>query len=83
MSKLYTKSQIDHLRTAFGSINKVDPYSPTMAALSKVLTEKSDELLAQTVLADIKWMSHMARMEVCRRANVSYSQADAWAKNKI
>ena len=66
MSKM--EQQIAELRTAYGTLERVDPSSPVYENLLKALDLLDTPKLQMLADAQIKWVSMLARNRVTRRA---------------
>ena len=63
----FTPEQIKRLQQEFGKIKRVDPTSPAMQKMTKLVTSMSDEDLEQIIQAKIPFVSGIAISEKVRR----------------
>lgn len=71
----FSKSQIEHLRKGYESIQKINPSSPTYKKLTDMLDGLSTDKLKQLSTAKIKWVSMLARNRVQRGKHESVNEA--------
>ena len=67
VSEGFTPEQIKRLQQEFGKIKRVDPTSPAMQKMTKLVTGMSDEDLEQIIQAKIPFVSGIAISEKVRR----------------
>ena len=67
VSEGFTPEQIKRLQQEFGKIKRVDPTSPAMQKMTKLVTSMSDEDLEQIIQAKIPFVSGIAISEKVRR----------------
>jgi hypothetical protein len=76
-SDSFTKQQIDTLKTGYGSIEKINPSSPTYKKLTDMLDSLSIDKLKQLSKANIKFVSMLAANRVKRlEKNESVNEDD-------
>ena len=67
ISEWFTPAQIKKLQQEFGKIKRVDPTSPAMQKMTKLVTSMSDEDLEVIIQAKIPFVSGIAISEKVRR----------------
>jgi len=64
MSLKLTSDMVEHLRVAYGAVDRVDPTSAAYTGLCKLLDTLSQDDLKTLRDANIKWISSLARNRV-------------------
>lgn len=73
--------KLEMLRKAYGSINKIDPSSPTYKKMEKMIDGMNQDHLKGLAFAKIKFLSMLAANKLRYKHNVKLDFGDYWAES--
>ena len=73
--------KLEMLRKAYGSVNKIDPSSPTYKKMEKMIDGMSQDHLKGLAFAKIKFLSMLAATKLRYKHNVKLDFGDYWAES--
>ena len=73
--------KLEMLRKAYGSVNKIDPSSPTYKKMEKMIDGMSQDHLKGLAFAKIKFLSMLAATKLRYKHNVKLDFSDYWAES--
>ena len=62
----FTEEQLEQLRKSYGTLTKIDPASPHYQKLIKLLNSLTQEQLKQLLLANIPFISILAKNRIVK-----------------